>query len=104
MQTGASSGRCIHQSYKAKLGKRKDFTGQGSPEDLVSPTFRSYATKKNRDELELLQARQKVRELRGSPHAVQEEVPADALEALPLKAAKAKAKQKAGGGRGQGDG
>lgn len=32
----------------------KIFTGQGSPEDLVSPTFRSYATKKNRDELELL--------------------------------------------------
>ena len=81
----------------------KIFTGQGSPEDLVSPTFRSYATRKNRDELELLQARQKVRELRGSPHAVQEEAPADALDSLPLKP-KAKAKNRPGGGRGQGDG
>ena len=42
----------------------KLFTGQGTPEDIVSPTFKTYAAKKNKDELELLQARQKVRELR----------------------------------------
>ena len=45
------------------------FSGQGGPEDIISPTFRSYATKKNKDELELLQARIKVRELRGAPAA-----------------------------------
>lgn len=45
----------------------KIFTGQGTADDVVSPTFRTYAVRKNKDELELLQARQKVRELRGSP-------------------------------------
>ncbi|CAK8986803.1 Uncharacterized protein SCF082_LOCUS707, partial [Durusdinium trenchii] len=38
----------------------KIFAGQGTPEDIVSPTFRNYATRKNKEELELLQARQKV--------------------------------------------
>ena len=38
----------------------------GAADDVVSPTFRTYAVRKNKDELELLQARQKVRELSGS--------------------------------------
>ena len=81
----------------------KLFTGQGSPEDLVSPTFRSYATKKNRDELELLQARQKVRELRGG-HAVQvDDAGAEALDSLPQKA-KATPKSHGKAGKGQVDG
>ena len=78
------------------------FTGQGSPADLVSPTFRSYATKKNRDELELFQARQKVRELRGS-HAIFSEDPVgDAIESLPPKA-KATPKSHGKAGKGQPD-
>lgn len=49
------------------------FTGQGSPEDCVSPQFRSYAVKKKKDELELLQARNKNRELRNGPLNAQAE-------------------------------
>ena len=49
------------------------FAGLGSPDDLVSPTFRTYATKKNKDELELIQAHMKVRELRGGPAVVADE-------------------------------
>lgn len=61
----------------------KIFAGQGTPDDIVSPTFRNYATKKNKEELELLQARQKVRELRGGPSASHED--GDAADALPQK-------------------
>ncbi|CAK8988362.1 unnamed protein product, partial [Durusdinium trenchii] len=64
----------------------KIFAGQGTPEDIVSPTFRNYATRKNKEELELLQARQKVRELRGAPAIAQEE--GDAAESLPTKVAR----------------
>jgi len=50
------------------------FSGQGTAEDIISPVFRTYALKKNKDELELLQARIKVRELRGGPAASGEDV------------------------------
>lgn len=73
----------------------KLFTGQASPEDIVSPVFRTYAVKRNKEELELLQARQKVRELRGAPAVSAEEA------ALPKKPPY-RAKNKKGGG-GQGD-
>ena len=76
------------------------FSGQGTPEDIVSPTFRSYAVKRNKEELELLQARQKVRELRGS--AASEEIEtADGLPSKTPKHPKAKAKSGAKGGGGQ---
>lgn len=76
----------------------KIFTGQGTPEDIVSPTFRTYAVKRNKEELELLQARQKVRELRGSP-AVGLDDGHDATSALPKKPSKpAKSKGKGRGG------
>ena len=68
------------------------FSGQGSPEDIVSPTFRSYAVRKNKDKLELLQARQKVRELRGGQNVEDGEL-ADTLPKGP----KARSKAKAGG-------
>ncbi|CAK9070805.1 unnamed protein product [Durusdinium trenchii] len=55
----------------------KIFAGQGTPEDIVSPTFRNYATRKNKEELELLQARQKVRELRGVTLEPSEMLPDD---------------------------
>ena len=76
----------------------KLFTGQGTPEDIVSPTFKTYAAKKNKDELELLQARQKVRELR-TTHAPQtDEVEVgDGLPGKPNKPPKKK-----GGGKGAG--
>lgn len=80
----------------------KLFSGQGTPEDLVSPTFRSYATKKNRDELELLQARQKVRELRGGHAAAVDDAVGDAIDALPPKA-KAAPKSRGKAGKGQAD-
>ena len=38
------------------------FSGQDTPEDIVS--FRTYAAKRNKDELGLLQPSQKVRELK----------------------------------------
>ena len=75
----------------------KVFQGQGSPEDIVSPVFRTYAVKKNKEELELLQARQKVRELRGSP-AVSGEDPAEGSEGQSGKPPKG---PKKGRGRGQ---
>ena len=68
------------------------FSGQGSLEDIVSPTFRSYAVRKNKDKLELLQARQKVRELRGGQNVEDGEL-ADTLPKGP----KARSKAKAGG-------
>ena len=82
----------------------KIFAGQGTPEDIVSPTFRNYATKRNKEELELLQARQKVRELRGGA-AVQHE-DGDVGESLPQKPPnKPNPKRKgAKGGGGQADG
>ena len=73
----------------------KVFSGQGSPEDIVSPAIRTNATRKNKDELELLQARVKVRELRGSPT-----VPTvDDAEEQPAGPRKPKGGRK-GGGRG----
>ena len=51
----------------------KVFSGMGAPEDIISPSFRTYATKRNKDELELLQARIKVRELRGAPASTSED-------------------------------
>ena len=80
----------------------KIFAGQGSPEDIVSPSFRSYAAKRNKDELELLQARQKVRELRGSPALPIEE--GDPNDALPPKPNPKPKKNKGGGRGGQGQG
>ena len=81
----------------------KIFAGQGTPEDIVSPTFRSYAAKKNKEELELLQARQKVRELRGGHAVVPED--GDVDDSMPQKLpAKPLPKRKGGkGGGGQVD-
>ena len=75
----------------------KVFAGLGSPDDLVSPMFRTYATKKNKDELELIQARIKVRELRGGPAIVADE--GDETQTAPKKGRKGGRK---GGGRGDG--
>ena len=75
-------------------------SGQGTPEHIVSPTFRTYAAKKNKDELELLPARQKVRELKGS-HAVEEGDTVDALPNKPPRGPKANAKAAKKGGGGQ---
>ena len=80
----------------------KIFTGMGSPEDIVSPTFRTYAAKKNKDELELLQARQKVRELRVG-HGGDDADVGDALPSRTPKGPKAKAKGAGKGGGGQGE-
>eukprot|EP00435_Cladocopium_sp_Y103_P068723 s90_g32.t1 len=88
--------------HKPSWDNAKIFTGQGSPEDIVSPTFRTYAVKKNREELELLQARQKVRELRGAPLTGTDDS-GDVTSALPKKPAKAK-KGKGRGDDGQQDG
>lgn len=79
----------------------KIFTGQGSVDDIVAPSFRTCAVRRNKDELELLQARQKVRELRGSPAvATTDDTAADGTpEGLPPKNAK-----KAPRGRGRGGG
>ena len=51
----------------------KIWTGEGSPEDCASPAFKSFAARKNKEEVELHQARQKARELRGAPLLVQEQ-------------------------------
>lgn len=83
----------------------KIFAGQGGPEDIVSPTFRTYAQKKNKEELELMQARQKVRELRGSPAVSQDDVdPSDSLPSKPNPKGAPKRKGNKGGQQGQGDG
>ncbi|CAE7943852.1 unnamed protein product, partial [Symbiodinium sp. KB8] len=66
----------------------KVFQGQGSPEDIVSPIFRSYAVKKNKEELELLQARLKVRELRGAPVTASEDTGAEGSESQPSRRAR----------------
>ena len=77
----------------------KVFQGQGSPEDIVSPIFRSYAVKKNKEELELLQARLKVRELRGAPMTAADDAGAEGSENQPSKTKPAKGRGR--GGRGQ---
>ena len=81
----------------------KLFTGQGAPEDIVSPVFKTYAAKKNKEELELLQARQRVRELRGSPVVGYDDGSGEVVNSLPKKSPKAKAKQKGRGDDGQAD-
>ena len=63
----------------------KVFQGQGTPEDSVSPVFRNNVVKKNKEELELLQARQKVRELRGHPAIAIEEIGGETGEGQPNK-------------------
>ena len=45
----------------------KVWTGRGDPDDCCDPAFKVYAARKNREEVELVQARQKVRDLRGAP-------------------------------------
>ena len=80
----------------------KIFTGQGTPEDIVSPSFRTYAAKKNKDELELLQARQKVRELRVGGGSDDIDI-VDGLPSKPPKGPKAKPKGGPKGGGGQAD-
>ena len=79
----------------------KIFTGQGTADDVVSPTFRTYAVRKNKDELELLQARQKVRELRGSPAiTASDDVTGDGVnDALPPKPRKPPRGRGRGGGQ-----
>ena len=81
----------------------KLFTGQGSVDDIVAPSFRSYAVRKNKDELELLQARQKVRELRGSPAVATTEDGDGPSDALPSKPGKKSPKGRGRGGGGQTD-
>ena len=76
----------------------KVFQGQASPEDIVSPVFRTYAVKKNKEELELLQARQKVQELRGSPLSVVEDGAGETAEGAAQRPPKG---PKKGRGRGQ---
>ena len=80
----------------------KIYAGQGGPDDIISPSFRTYAAKRNKDELELLQARQKVRELRNSPLTQVDE--GDGSEALPKPPKPAPKKRGGKGGQQQGDG
>ena len=79
----------------------KIYAGQGGPDDVISPSFRSYAAKKNKDELELMQARQKVRELRNAPLNQADE--GDGTDALP-KQPKPTPKRRGKGAQAQGDG
>ena len=62
----------------------KIFAGQGSPEDIFSPVFRTYAAKKSKDELELLQPRPVI--------AVEDGDHGDALPVKPPKGPKAKSR------------
>ena len=48
-------------------GNSKLFSGYKSPDDLVSPLLRSWAAKKGKEEVELHNARSKMRELRTVP-------------------------------------
>ncbi|CAE7458265.1 SLC34A1 [Symbiodinium microadriaticum] len=80
----------------------KVFQGQGSPEDIVSPVFRTYAAKKNKEELELLQARQKVRELwseEGPWEGAGAELSLDPCGRLPLAARTSEMEGHLGGAR-----
>lgn len=80
-------------------GAAKVMTLYRSPEDAISPQLRSWAARKNKEELELFQSRAKYRE--GRKGLVVEEASASAVAdgSLPG-AAKAKAKAKKGGGKG----
>lgn len=79
----------------------KIYAGQGGVDDVISPSFRTYAAKKNKDELELMQARQKVRELRNAPLNQADE--GDGSDALP-KPSKPMPKRRGKGAQAQGDG
>ena len=52
-----------HRGKNAKV-----WTGRGDPDDCCDPAFKIYAARKNREEVELVQAKQKVRDLRGAPY------------------------------------
>ena len=80
-------------------GSAKVMTLYRSPEDAISPQLRSWAARKNKEEMELFQSRAKYRE--GRKGLMVEEASASAVAdgSLPG-AAKAKAKAKRGGGKG----
>ena len=48
-------------------GNAKLFSGHASPDDLVAPSLRTWAAKRGKEEVELWQARAKMRELRQPP-------------------------------------
>lgn len=104
-ETVARRVQCIVDAYAAggsgapDWGNAKLFTGYTGPEDLVMPQLKTWAARRGKEEVELYQARHKMRELR-RPGGVQEEAAAAAADGnLPAGGAP---KPKRRGGRGKG--
>ena len=74
-------------------GHARLFTGSYSPDDLVSPDLRSWAAKRGKEEVELLAARQKMKDAKKGLAADGEASDVAGRDGLP-----------GGGGRGRGRG
>ena len=59
------------------------FTGYVGPDDLIMPQLRTWAARKGKEEVELQQARLKMKELRKPSAAVEESAAAAADGSLP---------------------
>ena len=80
-------------------GAARIYTGYRGPEDIVMPQLKQWASKKGREEVELHQARTKMRDLRRGA-VVEEAAGAVADGALPSTAAPKKKGGRKGAGRG----
>ena len=104
-ETVARRVQCIVDAYAAggsgapDWGNSKLFTGYQGPEDLVMPQLKTWAARRGKEEVELYQARHKMRELRRPGGATEEAANAAADGSLPAGGAP-KPKRRAGRGKG----
>ena len=87
-ETASRRVQCIVDAYSAggsspDWGNAKLFTGYQTPEDLVMPQLRTWAARRGKEEVELYQARHRMRELRKPGGASDEAAGAVADGSLP---------------------
>ena len=88
--------RCLQQ-WKCRVprGAARIMSGYQGPEDLVSPTLRSWAAKKGKEEVELAAARAKIRDYKKISTPTDEAAAAVSDGNLPAGGVPAKPKRKA---------
>ena len=89
METVARRVQCIVDAYaqggsaSPDWGNAKLFTGYVGPDDLVMPQLKSWAARKGKEEVELFQARNRMKELRKRSASTEEAAVAAADGSLP---------------------
>ena len=89
METVARRVQCIVDAYaqggsaSPDWGNAKLFTGYVGPDDLVMPQLKSWAARKGKEEVELFQARNRMKEFRKSSASTEEAAVAAADGSLP---------------------